>query len=208
MMPVLLVVAAVVAHSSGAGPTIPDCFAQVVAPTRITLACGDGNFWLGELRWRGWGGATATAAGAAHRNDCTPNCAAGHFHARAVAVAASKPATCPGGRRQYTRLSWRFASRTRSGGTTDFPCSWPLHPGLTAKRSGGTVTLDGTAWTRGGGCPSTVVLTSGTTRIGAAAIRASGTFELHWYAPPGRHVVVARQTCRGRTLYEAVVGVS
>ena len=207
MMTVLVVVAAVLAHSSGAAPTIPDCYAQVVAPKRVTLACADGNFWLGELRWRGWGGATATATGASHQNDCTPNCAAGHFHARAVAVTASKPATCLGGRRQYTRLAWRFTSGTRAGGTTDFPCSWELHPGLTAKRSGGTVTLDGTAWTRGGGCPATVVLTSGATRIAAPAIPASGAFEVVWPAPPGRHVVVARQTCRGGTLYEAVVGV-
>jgi hypothetical protein len=206
MVPVLLAVAALVAHGSASAPTIPDCYTQVTSPARITLACADGNFWVGGLRWRGWGGTAATATGTSHQNDCTPNCAAGHFEAHAVSVSVSKPATCLGGRRQYTHLVWRFTPG-RAGGSTALPCTWPLHPQLSAQRSGGTITLHGAAWTRGGGCPGTVAIMSGATRIATATIPKSGAFEVAWKSPPARHVVVARQTCRGGKLYEAVVSV-
>ena len=148
----LLAAALMLAQGSGTPPTIPDCFTRVVAPRTVTLACGDGNFWLGGLRWSGWGAATATATGTAHANDCKPYCAAGHFHAYPVTVAASRPATCLGGLRQYTRLSLRYTAARRPGArateTETFPCTWPLHPGLTARRSSRTVALSGTAWAR------------------------------------------------------------
>ena len=51
-----------------------------VRPASIMLACGDGNYWAGALKWKGWGTATATAGAQVHYNDCTPYCAAGHFH--------------------------------------------------------------------------------------------------------------------------------
>ena len=207
MVPVLLAVAAVVAHGSvSAPPTIPDCYTQVVSPARITVACGDGNFWLAGLRWRNWGKTTATATGRSHENNCTPDCVHGVFRTHAVSVTASKPVTCLGGRRQYTRLVWRFTPSAATG-SSDFPCSWPLHPGLAAKHAGGTVTLTGSAWTRGAGCPTTVALTTGSTKIATATIGKSGAFSVAWHAPAGRHVVVARQTCRGGALYEAVVSV-
>ena len=206
MVPVVLAVAALVAHVSASAPTIPDCYTQVTTPARITLACADGNFWVDGLRWRGWGTTTAIATGTSHQNDCTPNCAGGHFKTRAVSVAATKPATCLGGRRQYTHFVWRFTAG-RAGGSADFPCSWPLHPQLSARRSGGTITLDGAAWSRGDGCPATVAITSGATKVATATVPKSGAFEVAWKSPPGRHVVVARQTCRGGRLYEAVVSV-
>jgi hypothetical protein len=208
--PLLLAAAVIFAHGSAATPTIPDCFTQVVAPRELTLACGDGNFWLGALRWRGWGGATATAVGTAHANDCKPYCAAGRFHAYPVAVDASRPTTCLGGRRQYTRLSLRHTGASRPGvGATEtesFPCTWPLHPGLTARRAGGAVVLSGTAWgARADGCPATVALASGTTTIAKPPVSANGGFRVLWRATPGRHVVVARQTCRDGSLREAAV---
>jgi hypothetical protein len=206
MVPVLLAVAALMAHGSASAPTIPDCYTQVVSPARITLACADGNFLVAGLRWRGWGGATATATGTSHQNDCTPNCAAGHFQNNAVSVTAIKLATCLGGRRQYTRLVWRF-TLGRARGSTDFPCGWPLHPQLSAKRSGGTIALYGAAWTRGGGCRASVAITSGATKVATATVPKSGAFKVLWKQPQGRHVVVARQTCRGGRLFEAVVSV-
>ena len=51
-----------------------------VKPASIMLACGDGNYWIGALAWKGWGTTTARATGKLHYNDCTPYCAAGHFH--------------------------------------------------------------------------------------------------------------------------------
>jgi len=206
----LLAAAVIFAHGSAATPTLPDCFTQTVAPRELTLACGDGNFWVGGLRWRGWGRAIATAVGAAHANDCKPYCAAGHFHTYPVAVTASRPATCLGGRRQYTRLSLRYAAGRSPGvgptETESFPCTWPLHPGLTARRSGGAVVLSGTAWgAHADDCPAVVVLASGSTTIAKAPLSATDGFRVLWRATPGRHVVVARQTCRDGSLREAAV---
>jgi len=207
-----LAAAVLLAHASGSPPTIPDCFTQVVAPTEITLACGDGNFWLGGMRWRGWGGATTAGTGAAHANDCDPNCAAGHFHTYAVTVTASRPATCVGGRRQYTRLTLRYAAARRPGSprtdTETFPCTWPLHPGLTARRtpSAGTVVLSGTAWgASSDGCTPKVELASGPTAIATTPVSATGGFRVTWHAAPGRRVVVARQTCGDGLRVAAVV---
>jgi hypothetical protein len=206
----LLAAALLFMDGSGTTPTIPDCFGQVVAPRELTLACGDGSLWVGGLRWRGWGTGTASAVGMAHANDCKPYCAAGHFHAYPVEVAASRPAACLGGRRQYTRLALRYTVAPRPGvGATEterFPCAWPLHPGLTARRSGETVVFLGRAWgASSDGCPARVVLASGTTMIATAPLSASGGFRVAWQATPGRHVVVVRQTCRGGSLREAAV---
>jgi hypothetical protein len=57
---------------------ITTCGPLVTAPTLLLLACAHGNSELTKVTCHGWGQgdyqtATATA------NDCTPNCAAGHF---------------------------------------------------------------------------------------------------------------------------------
>jgi len=59
---------------------INNCGPLVSKPVQLVLACGDGNYYLSGLRWSGWGSATAAATGKAVANDCTPYCAAGHFH--------------------------------------------------------------------------------------------------------------------------------
>ena len=82
--------AAVALAGATSHPTaLPDCLGKPrVRPATVVLACGDGNFGVRRLRWIGWGGPCAAAVGTAYANDCTPNCAAGHFHAyRAVIVA-------------------------------------------------------------------------------------------------------------------------
>ena len=93
MVALSLVVVGVLAAAAAAGGAPPPARIGVVCPgangpvhggtvrpTTIMLACADGNLWIGELRWKGWGTATVTAAGTVHYNDCTPYCAAGHFH--------------------------------------------------------------------------------------------------------------------------------
>jgi hypothetical protein len=76
---------------------------QTAAPKTWTLACADGNFWFTGLKWKDWGAPKATATGTAHANDCTPYCAAGHFHTHAAVVTLSGTLRCSG-RRQYAKL--------------------------------------------------------------------------------------------------------
>jgi hypothetical protein len=88
-----------------------------VKPVRIVLACGDANLWIAALKWQGWGTATASATGTVHYNDCTPYCAAGHFHTVAGTASLSilKAGTCKGAAgRFYTRLRVVPAQRGKS----------------------------------------------------------------------------------------------
>jgi hypothetical protein len=84
-----------------------------VRPTSIIAACGDGNFYFSGLHWTSWG-PTAAAAGTAHLNDCTPNCAAGKFHTYPAHVSLSAPHVC-NGRTELTRLSWIFTGAHPKG---------------------------------------------------------------------------------------------
>jgi hypothetical protein len=83
---------------------IDDCGPLTSKPKTIVLACADANYEIVNLRWRGWGTATATATGSARANDCTPNCAAGQFHAYRMTATASRPTAC-GKARIYARLT-------------------------------------------------------------------------------------------------------
>ena len=86
----ILVVAAIAVSAAWAAPPVRIGVVCVgatgpahggqVRPASIMLACADANYWIAALKWKGWGTATATAAGKVHYNDCTPYCAAGHFH--------------------------------------------------------------------------------------------------------------------------------
>ena len=205
---------AAAARAAPTAPTIPDCFAQVVAPKAMVLACGDGNLSLEGLTWHGWGTETATATGNARANDCDPYCAAGTFRTYPVSVTASDPHTCLGGRRQYTHLEWSTQAKPPPGlanpaGDMSFPCSWALHPTLSARRSDGRAVLSGKAWTGGAKCPPRVTLTSDGKPIAAVPLTATGTFSYAWRAPAGRHVVVARLACHGASsrteLFEAAL---
>ncbi len=77
-----------------------------------------------------WGEpATAGGTGSASANDCTPYCAAGHFHTYPLTATASRLRTCATGKRpgQYTLLVLRYPGKRPAGvGRTDtwkFPCS-------------------------------------------------------------------------------------
>jgi hypothetical protein len=57
-----------------------------VQPGAFTLACADGNDYLTGLSWTNWSPRLASGYGTQVENDCTPYCAAGHFHRYPVLV--------------------------------------------------------------------------------------------------------------------------
>jgi hypothetical protein len=46
----------------------------------VILACADAGLGVRKIVWLGWGQPVAAGVGTAFANDCTPTCAAGHFH--------------------------------------------------------------------------------------------------------------------------------
>ncbi|ATY11206.1 hypothetical protein CU254_12555 [Amycolatopsis sp. AA4] len=71
----------------------------VVAPSWLNLACADQKMGIGQLRWSGWGEATAHATGSFWEYDCVPSCASSILISVPTAVTASG---LVGG--HYTRL--------------------------------------------------------------------------------------------------------
>jgi len=99
-----------------------------VRPAEVVFACADANFYAAGLHWSHWGTKDAEATGVGHENDCTPNCAAGHFHRYPLSVRLSRPVVCVHGRREFSRLAWTFtgkrpASAKRSDSEV-LPCSF------------------------------------------------------------------------------------
>jgi hypothetical protein len=91
-----------------------------VRPKAIIVACADANFYVQGIRWSRWSATRAVGAGTAHVNDCTPNCAAGHFHTFRVTVRLSRVVTCVPGRREFARIEWSGAQT----GNETLPCSF------------------------------------------------------------------------------------
>lgn len=109
-------------------PVFGGCTSNVrVRPRSVTFACADGNFYATGLRWMRWGARAATATGVGRQNDCTPNCAAGHFHAYRIAVTLSRPLVCAGFD-EFSRVAWRFVRSKPTGvprtGSESFSCRW------------------------------------------------------------------------------------
>ncbi|MES1247310.1 MAG: hypothetical protein ABUS54_06525 [Actinomycetota bacterium] len=89
-----------------------------VRPASAIVACADANFSIDHITWTSWGAKAAVGHGTAHANDCTPNCAAGHFHAFPVTVRLSKVVRCVDGRREFARIEWRG----KQTGNETLPC--------------------------------------------------------------------------------------
>jgi hypothetical protein len=106
----ILLAALFSAAAVGAPPQVlPDCLGKPqVRPAQIVLACADANFGVKGLRWTGWGQSFAAATGTAYANDCTPNCAAGHFHTYRAVVVASGTQRCKNGKRAYKEVTIAF----------------------------------------------------------------------------------------------------
>lgn len=99
-----------------------------VRPAGVVFACADANFYATRMSWAHWGTADAEGIGLGYVNDCTPYCAAGHFHTYRLSVHLSRPVICVKGRREFSRIAWRFTASkpphvARADGET-LPCSF------------------------------------------------------------------------------------
>ena len=83
-----------------------------VEPASLVLACADGNYGFQGAHWTKWAPADAVGVGTEYLNDCTPNCAEGHFHDYPVditltgsdLVAQNEPFA-------YTRLTFSYTAQ-------------------------------------------------------------------------------------------------
>jgi hypothetical protein len=93
------------------------CDNPTYRPRRIVIACGDGNFYVDQIRWSWWGDRSARGVGTAHANDCVPYCAAGHFHSYpGVVVRLDNTRYCSDNSDyEFTRLRYRY-TRARPPG--------------------------------------------------------------------------------------------
>jgi hypothetical protein len=129
VLPLAVVLLALVAVPAGSAPKTlfpANCGTPSYKPTRIVVACGDGNNRLARIRWQSYGTDAASGTATAVVNDCEPNCAAGEFHRFRAVVTLTKPKDC-GRYRQFTRLVERFTDdkpdATGSKVTQRFPCA-------------------------------------------------------------------------------------
>ena len=110
----LLMVALVsTATAAGGARVVGDCVRSQVKPAQIIIYCADANGLLKNMRWSSFGGATARGSGSWSFNDCTPNCAAGHFHSYPVTLTLSRPAPCPDGHSDYRVADASYSSTTK-----------------------------------------------------------------------------------------------
>jgi len=70
---------------------VQDCQFPRVRPHRIIFTCADGGAYINNLRWTRWGRHRAGGHGVFHLNDCTPDCAQGHFHDYGAKIGLRKP---------------------------------------------------------------------------------------------------------------------
>ena len=72
-------------------------------PAEMYLS-GDGSLFIKNIRWSGWGTATATGHGTAMADNCQPNCAAGTFSHHPATITATRPASWHG-KMAYSRVA-------------------------------------------------------------------------------------------------------
>src|SRR4051794_14435381 len=93
-----------------------DCSTPRYRPTRIIIACGDGNLQLKRIRWRRWSDSGALGSATAWVNDCKPYCAVGHFHNYAATVSLSHRTYCSNtGRYQFVDVRYGFPNGRPAG---------------------------------------------------------------------------------------------
>lgn len=102
------------AQAAPAHPAVPaarlvvfDCPGQhaMVRPKSFVLACADGNSAVQKLAWSTWAPGLASAKATLVQNDCTPYCAAGHFHSYPALVVLWGSKAIGHGEHAYTRLT-------------------------------------------------------------------------------------------------------
>lgn len=84
-----------------------DCPGQhaMIRPKNFVLACADYNSAVEKLAWSTWAPGLASAKGTLVQNDCTPYCAAGHFHSYPALVVLWGSKAIGHGEHAYTRLT-------------------------------------------------------------------------------------------------------
>jgi hypothetical protein len=113
-------------------PSFAGCWpkAPQTRPASILAACGDGNFIITGISWASWTAVAATGAGIGHQNDCTPDCARGHFHRYRVSLRLYRPVRCQNGRHEFTRFAWRFVGTKPSNGIRGGTDKSPFYTGV------------------------------------------------------------------------------
>jgi hypothetical protein len=102
---------------------LPDCQGALhVRPTYVLFACGDGGVYATGVRWKNWGAPFAIATATIHANDCTPDCAQGHFHISPAYLAATGRQRCRNGTLAYERVT--NVARTHGMPTTRSQLDW------------------------------------------------------------------------------------
>ncbi len=78
-----------------------------IRPGSFVLTCADSNSYLTGLSWSGWTAGAALGTGTWHINNCTPDCAHGHFLTYPVDVTfwRPRPVTNNPGERSFTRIT-------------------------------------------------------------------------------------------------------
>jgi hypothetical protein len=95
-------------------PVMVTCTGKhVVRPVSYVQACGDGNSWLGHMKWQSWQSATAHGSGIQAVNDCVPDCAQGTFYYFPVQVKLWRPEALSGqtGGQYFSRMTETFPGR-------------------------------------------------------------------------------------------------
>lgn len=84
-----------------------DCPSQpaLVKPRTFIVTCADGGIQLDKLSWTSWTPSMASATGTLEENDCTPNCADGHFHAYPALIIFWGSKTVHPGEQCYTMMT-------------------------------------------------------------------------------------------------------
>jgi hypothetical protein len=101
-----------------------------VRPASFTLACADGNDWLGGLTWTSWTPRLASGFGTEYVNDCVAYCAVGKVRRSPVLVILWGNAALRGhpGTQRYTKI------------TLLYPGPRPVNPGYATDAGSVTVT--------------------------------------------------------------------
>jgi hypothetical protein len=86
----------------------------LVKPSQIVLACGDGNGVAQNLQWSSWSSQGASGTGDLNQNNCTPDCADGHFVAYPARFRLSEKVVAAG-RYYFTRVGITFSGATPAG---------------------------------------------------------------------------------------------
>ena len=119
------------AHPAPIRTVVFDCPGQsapLVRPRTFILTCADGNVAVSKLSWTSWTPGLASATGTLEENDCTPYCAAGHFHAYPAVVVFWGAAAVKNhpGEHGYTKMTLILT------GTRPHYYDYPTHKWVTA----------------------------------------------------------------------------